>query len=76
MLVARELLAIIFAGSVLIGCSQLVLEIRSTSMEGVEESPVPMGSTQIVPETILTVTEATDISEKTSPEFALVLEAP
>jgi hypothetical protein len=42
--------------------------------EVVEESLGPMGSTQIVPGTILTATEAADLPEKTSPEFALVLE--
>ena len=68
---ARELLAIINAGSVLMGCSQ---EMRSTSMEGVDESPVPMGSTQIVSEAILTAMEAADIPGKTSPEFTLALE--
>ena len=70
--VARESPAIINVGSILMGCSQ---EMRSTSTERVEESPVPMGSTQIVPEMILTTTEAADIPEETSPEFALALEA-
>ena len=69
--VARESLAIIDAGFVLMSCSQ---ELRSASTKGVEESPVPMGSTQIVLETILTATEAADISEKMSLEFALALE--
>jgi hypothetical protein len=49
-------------------------EMRSASTVGVEESPVPMGSSQIVPGTILTATEAADFPEVTLPEFALVLE--
>jgi hypothetical protein len=49
-------------------------EMRSTSTVGVEESSVSMGSSQIVPGTILTATEAADFPEVTSPEFALVLE--
>jgi hypothetical protein len=72
--VAREPPAIIDTGSVLMGCSQLVPEMRLTSTEGVEESLGPMGSTQIVSGTILTATEAADLPGKTSPEFALVLE--
>jgi hypothetical protein len=51
-----------------------VPEMRSTSTEGVEESLGQMGSTQIMPETILSATEAADFPEKTSPEFALALE--
>jgi hypothetical protein len=74
MTVAREPLASIDAGSVLMGRSQSVPEMRTTLTEGVEESLGPMGSTQIVPGTILTATEAADLPEKTSPEFALVLE--
>jgi hypothetical protein len=74
MTVAREPPAIIDAGYVLMGRSQLVLEMRSTSTEGVEESLGQMGSTQIVPETILSATEAADFPEKTSPEFTLALE--
>jgi hypothetical protein len=62
------------APSVLMGRSQSVPEMRTTLTEGVEESLGPMGSTQIVPGTILTTTEAADLPEKTSPEFALVLE--
>jgi hypothetical protein len=73
-MVARELLASIDADSILMGRSQLVPEMRSTSTEGVEESPGPVGSTQIVLGTILAATEAADFPEKTSPEFALVLE--
>jgi hypothetical protein len=72
--VARELPASIDAGSVLMGRSQSVPEMRTTLTEGVEESLGPMGSTQIVPGTILTATEAADLPEKTSPESALVLE--
>ena len=34
---------------------------RLTLTEGVEESPVPMGSTQFVPETILTSTEVVSL---------------
>jgi hypothetical protein len=45
--------------SVLLGCTQIV---PATSLN------------QIVPGTILTATEVADLSEKTSPEFALVLE--
>jgi hypothetical protein len=69
--------------SVLLGCTQIVLATSLnpisvgspwSSTEGVEESLGPMGSTQIVPGTILTATEAADLPEKTSPEFALVLE--
>jgi hypothetical protein len=69
--------------SVLLGCTQIVpatslnpIPVGSpwSSTEGVVESLGPMGSTQIVPGTILTATEAADLPEKTSPEFALVLE--
>jgi hypothetical protein len=49
MTVVREPPAIIDVGYVLMGRSQLVPEMRSTSTEGVEESMGPMGSTQIVP---------------------------
>jgi hypothetical protein len=72
--VAREPPAIFDTGYVLMGHSQLVSKMRSTSTEGVEECLGPMGSTQIMPGTILTVTEAVDFPEKMSPEFALVLE--
>jgi hypothetical protein len=70
--VARESSARFDVGSVVRGCSELVPEKGLTSTEGVEESPVPMGSTQIVPETILIATEAAAIPEKTSPEIDLV----
>jgi hypothetical protein len=71
--------------SVLLGCTQIVpatslnpIPVGSpwSSTEGAVESLGPMGSTQIVPGMILTATEAADLPEKTSPEFALVPELP
>jgi hypothetical protein len=79
----RSLPETIVGDSVLLGCTQIVpamslnlIPVGSpwSSTEGVEESLGPMGSTQIVLGTILTATEAADLPEKTSSEFALVLE--
>jgi hypothetical protein len=73
----------IVGDSVLLGCTQIVPATSSnpipvgspwSSTEGVEKSMGPMGSTQIVLGMILTATEAANLPEKTSPEFALVLE--
>jgi hypothetical protein len=71
--------------SVLLGCTQIVpatslnpIPVGSpwSSTEGVVESLGPMGSTQIVPGTILTATEAADLPEKTSPEGVEVSQIP
>jgi hypothetical protein len=70
--VAQESTVRFNVGSVVRGCSELVSEKGLTSTEGVEESPVLMGSTQIVPETILIATEAVAIPEKMSPKIDLV----